>query len=835
MIGNSVSQNLRYCVIHGHFYQPPRENPWLDIIEHQPSADPCHDWNERVYEECYRPNAYSRLLDPHGQIIDINNNYRSLSFNFGPTLLSWLEKRHPDVVDRIISADKESCARLGGHGNAVAQVYNHIIMPLASRKDQLTQIRWAKSFFKRHFSRDPEGIWLAETGINMETVRCLIEEGIRYTILAPSQAEAFRPLDHSDPLVNTAQQGIDPRRSYRVFATDEYGKTTGEHIDVFFFNESLSRNISFGGILNDANTLAAEIASNYDTEVPGNQSVVIATDGETFGHHKAFGDMCLAYFFRTAAAEHKLVPVNFGYLLSVEPPRFEATLKNAWSEGTAWSCAHGVGRWIRDCGCSTGGQSGWNQQWRGPLRQAFVNIQKSVDLEYAQTVESLGADPVSLRDDYEPFFEEEKTEPVVRYLSQHIALELLTPENIKLLRRLLAAQRYMLYSFTSCGWFFTEVTGIETVQNIAYGYRALQLGLPHQTHEYATHLFSTDLAGALSNFPGQSGATALAQHVIPFSQHTVLLAFGICVEKIVSKGTTLTTSTFGIMCSLQPLMRRDLNGMTYESFSVAIHNPKTGEEKALGVLIMHKRGGDLCGWVLDKEIIEETPALVATPSSWIAHPSAVALSLANLFAETKLALSGYFKTRVAHNTGRFYSAWLMNNQSWLDALVALDNRLPSSLTGPVEYVLNAQWNQKINETIEKKSSQKFLNDLSGLLGTAQKFGVTIDRTYASQVLQTSLTQSLFDLTAGATKELCDTIAFHLTIADRFGIPIKKHALEDIFYPVRQSTIRSLYARYQSGIAHADEIAMLEHLLDFAHRINFATGEFPFTPPLQAKL
>jgi len=248
MTGNKQQsfKSKKYVVIHGHFYQPPRENPWINLIENQPSAAPHHDWNERIYDQCYRPNAYSRLLDGNGMIVDIYNNYLNMSYNFGPTLFSWLEKYHPLTARRIIKDDEESCQRLEGHGNAIAQVYNHIIMPLSSKRDQLTEIRWSKLFFKSRFGREPEGIWLGETAINMVTVQCLIEEGIKFVILAPSQAESFRLLTENDHWISTAQQGIDTRRAYRIYPKDRNGKILPGHLDAFFFDEGLSREISVG-------------------------------------------------------------------------------------------------------------------------------------------------------------------------------------------------------------------------------------------------------------------------------------------------------------------------------------------------------------------------------------------------------------------------------------------------------------------------------------------------------------------------------------------------------------------------------------------------------------
>ncbi len=203
-----------YIVIHGHFYQPPRENPYLDVIERQPSANPCHDWNERIYHECYRPNTVDRVLNDRGEVVGIINNYEYLSFNIGPTLMRWLERYYMKVYQAILEADRKSCERLNGHGNAIAQVYNHIIMPLANQRDKLTQIRWGKADFHARFDRDPEGMWLAETAIDYPTLEALIDEGICFTILAPSQALRCRPLpseNEPDPdWIEVGEGQIDP-------------------------------------------------------------------------------------------------------------------------------------------------------------------------------------------------------------------------------------------------------------------------------------------------------------------------------------------------------------------------------------------------------------------------------------------------------------------------------------------------------------------------------------------------------------------------------------------------------------------------------------------------
>ena len=473
----------RFVIVHGHFYQPPRENPWLDIVERQISAAPHHDWNERVYDQCYRPNAYSRLLDKKGMILDIYNNYRSLDFNFGPTLFSWMLREHPKTARRIIDADSESCRRFQDHGNAIGQVYNHLIMPLAKRRDQLTQIRWAKRFFRQHFQRDLEGLWLAETAINMETVRCLVEEGIRFVILSPSQAQRVRPLDGSQQWQETAHHGIDTRRPYRIFpCAPDQGLIEG-FLDVFFFNEPLSREVSFGEILNDANVFGEKIRSCFSQHQHEDEAVIIATDGETFGHHKPLSDMCLAYFFCKVAPRLGIAPVNFAWYLATHPPAWEVTLKDAFGEGCAWSCAHGVGRWSRDCGCQTGGQVSWKQHWRAPLRTALQDLQNRIDGKFESRLSPLFGYPWKLRDAYGAIAEARSLDAMRQVLERLGAKAPLTEAEVLLTRRLIEAQKFMLFAFTSCGWFFSDIGGIETIQNLAYAGRALQLGIEGREYE----------------------------------------------------------------------------------------------------------------------------------------------------------------------------------------------------------------------------------------------------------------------------------------------------------------------------------------------------------------
>jgi alpha-amylase/alpha-mannosidase (GH57 family) len=455
-----------YVTVHGHFYQPPRENPYLDSIERQPSAHPLHDWNERIYYECYRPNAFARILNECGEVIGIVNNYEYLSFNIGPTLMSWLERYDPQVYQRIIEADRKSCDRLNGHGNAIAQVYNHIIMPLANERDKYTQIRWGKADFRFRFGRDPEGMWLAETAVDYETIEVLIDENISFIILAPSQAERCRPFaSEDDPEPEWHEVGgsqIDPTRPYRCFIED------GRYIDIFFYDGPISRDMGFNDVLKTGEHFVGRIGQAIKGDRRPSQLISVATDGETFGHHKGGTEKCLAYVFTQKFADRGWTVTNFAHYLSLSPPTWEVVLKPV----TAWSCSHGVDRWQDNCGCGGGGE--WHQKWRRPLRDTLNWLRDRLIDIYEETGRQFFSDPWLARDEYIQVISDRSPERVEQFLATHQCRSLTPEEQIDALR-LLEMQRHALLMFTSCGWFFEEISRPEGVQILRYAARALEL------------------------------------------------------------------------------------------------------------------------------------------------------------------------------------------------------------------------------------------------------------------------------------------------------------------------------------------------------------------------
>lgn len=453
-------------IIHGHFYQPPRENPWTGAIDREDSARPYHDWNERIAAECYRANAFARVVNNRGQIEYIANNYTNISFNFGPTLMSWLEHKSPQTYTQIIEADRLSVQRRNGHGNAIGQAYNHAILPLCNERDRRTQIRWGVSDFRHRFGRNPESLWLPETACNDVTMSALIDEGMKFVILSPHQADRVRPLGADEEWKSVADGSVDPRMAYTYFHRDGSGRS----IAVFFYDGGIARGIAFENLLWSSEVFVERLRSGA-----GDGALVnVATDGESYGHHYRFGDRCLAYALEFEAASRGLTVTNYGEFLEQHPPRYEVAIKPGPNgEGTAWSCAHGVGRWYRNCGCHTGGEPGWNQEWRGPLRAAFNLLRDDCVRLFEDMGGDLLRDPWAARDEYVDVILTHGSARD-RFLARHARHRLDDEDQLRVIN-LLEMQRNAMLMYTSCGWFFTDLSGIETIQTMKYAGRTMDL------------------------------------------------------------------------------------------------------------------------------------------------------------------------------------------------------------------------------------------------------------------------------------------------------------------------------------------------------------------------
>jgi alpha-amylase/alpha-mannosidase (GH57 family) len=479
----------RYVCIHGHFYQPPRENPWLEEVEVEDSAFPYHDWNARITAECYGPNAASRILDSEKRIIDIANNYSSISFNFGPTLLAWLELNRPEVYTAILDADVESRKRFSGHGAAIAQVYNHIIMPLASSRDKHTQILWGIKDFEHRFRRKPEGMWLAETAVDIETLDMLAEAGILFTILSPLQAGRLRKIG-DEGWTDVTRGALDTSMPYLCRLP------SGRSIAVFFYDEPLAQEVAFSSLLENGEVFASRMMQYFTRNQKQSGLLTVASDGETYGHHHRFGDMALAYALYLMEAKHPVRITIFGEYLGLFPPTHEVSVL----ENTSWSCPHGIERWKSDCGCCTHGsivrtatypahglparpqvpaykkgcEISWHQTWRAPLRTAMDWLRDTLVSIYVDRMNSFVSDPWQARDEYIAVILDRSEGNLDAFFAAQTFRTLTKEERVQMLK-LLEMQRNALLMYTSCGWFFDDISGIEPVQVMQYACRAMQL------------------------------------------------------------------------------------------------------------------------------------------------------------------------------------------------------------------------------------------------------------------------------------------------------------------------------------------------------------------------
>ncbi|MBI4446533.1 MAG: DUF3536 domain-containing protein [Acidobacteria bacterium] len=469
----------RFICIHGHFYQPPRENPWLETVEVQDSAQPYHDWNERITAECFGPNSSSRILNPEGRIIRIVNNYSKMSFNFGPTLLSWLESHSPQIYRAVLEADRESRRNFSGHGSALAQAYNHMILPLANLEDKKTQVLWGIRDFEYRYGRRPDGMWLPETAVDLETLDLLASLGLRFTLLSPYQAVRVRKLGERQ-WADVSNGKIDPLCAYRVTLP------SGRSLALFFYDAPIARAVAFEHLLASGVNFAHRLLAAFSEKQDVSQLVNIATDGETYGHHHRHGDMALAYALYYIEQNKLARLTNYGEFLAMTPPSHQVEIL----ESSSWSCAHGVERWRSNCGCKTGGKPDWNQEWRLPLRQAMDWLRDTVAPWFFNRAKQYLKDPWVARNEYIDIVLDRSAHVRDRFLHRH-ALRTLNSDQIGDVLKLMELQRHAMLMYTSCGWFFNDISGIETVQVLNYAGRVIQL---------AQELFGVSLEASFVSF-----------------------------------------------------------------------------------------------------------------------------------------------------------------------------------------------------------------------------------------------------------------------------------------------------------------------------------------------
>jgi alpha-amylase/alpha-mannosidase (GH57 family) len=488
-----------YVCIHGHFYQPPRENPFTGEVAEQPTAAPWHDWNERITEECYAANTHANVLDGTGIVVRTVNTYERVSFDIGPTLLSWLEENATDTYRAIVGADVASAQRFDGHGSAMAQAYNHTILPLTNHRDRVTQVRWGIADFEHRFGRKPEGMWLPETAVDTESLDLLAREGIAFTVLSPYQAAAVEGEDGSWHEIEGG--GVDTREPYLIDLPE------GRSISVFFYDGAISHEIAFNGILEDGRRLGERLIRSAGDASEEARLVHVATDGESYGHHHRHGEMALAVALELIDADPGVRLTNYAEFLANHP----ATRNASIVEDSSWSCAHGVERWRSSCGCSTGRHPEWHQRWRGPLRESLDWLRDQLIGPF----ESLGADlfhdPWAARDAYiEVVLGGSQSEFLGRQAKPD-----LSREQVDTAIGLLEIQHTAMLMYTSCGWFFDDISGLEAVFVLRHAGRVAELagqvlGLDLEPE------FLSRLEAASSNVDDMTGRDVYEREVGPF-------------------------------------------------------------------------------------------------------------------------------------------------------------------------------------------------------------------------------------------------------------------------------------------------------------------------------
>lgn len=814
-------------VLHGHFYQPPRENPWTDRVPREPSAHPYHDWNERIAAECYRPNTASRVLDAYGRIQTIVNNFEHLSFNVGPTLFAWLDRHAPELCARIVAADRASAAARSGHGNALAQAYHHSILPLCNARDRRTQVLWGLREFQHRFKRPAEGIWLPETAIDASTVETLVDCGVRFTILSPYQARRVRALP--DGAWEGAAEGrIDPKRPYRIFSDRPGPHGERRHLDVFFYDGPISRAVSFEHLLRDSDDLAARLSLAVTPDAVAPQLVSMAVDGETFGHHEPFADMCIAAFATQKAGPRGFRLTNYAEYLALVPPQHEVELQPGdGGEGTAWSCAHGVGRWRRDCGCSTGAPAGWNQAWRAPLRQALDDLRDAVARAFEERGAEIFHDPWAARDDaIELVLRSDEAAVAETFFARHLR----SPghEHRVAARKLLEAQRHAMAMYTSCAWFFADITGIETVQNIRYAARCVQL-MQEFTGEDLEARLVQGLEAARSNNGRDTGATIYRNWVLPelrtarraANAHAIFVHLDDAAERRDLYGFTLRDT--------EP-ERCEVLGHAARAGHLWLRHRRTFEETEISYLVFDYSPRNLRCYLAtaDAELHQSLRAQVDALRPPLEQPD-LERCLAAIYGSPPLGIGdllAHERRRIAERLAAGRVAGLRqqfrtvfeDSRHLLEDFASLGLELPAEIRVPCEFTLQADLADAAASLAQPIVLER-LEAIESHVRLARRLGLRLDLEPVVHRLEGCLLAEMRALLRDAAPERFAAATQLLMTGDRLALSLRRAEAEEILHEFLQ---QHLVPRLQRADGDAAEAEYRDTALRFAERLNFVS-------------
>jgi len=702
-----MKKDNKFICIHGHFYQPPRENAWLEAIEKQDSAAPFHDWNERINHECYAPNTAARILDGESNIININNNYAQISFNFGPTLLSWMQKADPDAYQAIINADQHSKALFSGEGSGMAQVYNHIIMPLANQRDKDTQIIWGIKEFARRFNRQPKGMWLAETAADTSTLEALVKHGIEYTVLAPRQAKAFKKIGGNN-WNYLEHSGIDPRRPYRCFLP------SGKHIDLFFYDGNVAQDVAFRGLLNNGKGFAQRLIDIFDDDdIP--QLVHIATDGESYGHHHDHGEMALADCLNHIKESGVAKLTNYSEYLAKFPPIYEAQIH----ENSSWSCVHGVERWRSNCGCNSGGNAGWSQNWRQPLRELLDWLRDELIPIYEEEVAKYLKDPWEARNHYIEVILNREVDNIHDFIQQH-AKRRLEDLEISTVLRLMEMQRNALLMFTSCAWFFDEISGIEVNQVLQYALRAISYA--KQVSERDLHPeFVKRLEQAPSNVY-ENGAVSYKKNILPTRLGLERVGMHYAIASLFEKNPD-NLSLFNYTAFNHAFKKEVAGNYRLVTGKTTVQSKITLSKKDFSFAVLYLGQQNIIGNLSTKISIEKFQEMQTVLSKQFKSTDLgrVIGSMQSFFGSDKFSIWHLFRDEkrkilrqitekslkeIEHGFREIFD----DNYQLMSGMVASDIPLPDAYKSAINHIINADLQSFFDQEILKISDLKHLAD-----------------------------------------------------------------------------------------------------------------------------
>ena len=799
----------RYICIHGHFYQPPRNNAWLEYTELQDSAYPYHDWNEKITAECYAPNTASHILDSENCITKIVNNYAKISFNFGPTLLSWMEQNAPEVYKAIIEADQESQRTFSGHGSALAQAYNHMILPLANRRDKYTQILWGVRDFEHRFRRKPEGMWLPETAVDMETLDFLAKLGLQFTILAPRQASRVRKIGSRNWRdVNGGY--IDPTMAYVLRLP------SGRKLSLFFYNDSIARAVAFEGLLASGANFAHRLTSAFSNEHACPQLVHIATDGETYGHHHRFGDMALAYALHYIETNNLAQITNYGEYLEKHPPTHEVEI----IENTSWSCAHGIERWRNDCACNSGAHLEWNQAWRAPLHQALDWLHDTIAPKYEEKARQFLKDPWDARNDYIEVIPDRSLENVERFLSQHATHELNEAERVMVLK-LLELQRYAMLMYTSDGWFFDELSGIETVQIIQYAGRVVQLAEELFTDVIEPH-FAELLKSAKSNIPEHGdGRHIYEKFVKPAMVDLTRVAAHYAMNSLFEKYSK-QAKIYCYITDAEDYQRLEAGKAKVVIGQVKVNSEITRESDVLSFGVLHlgaltvnagarKYQGEEAYQAMVKEITQtfsmmDFPQVIQLLDK---HFGTSAYSLRSLFREEQRKVLDHTLETTLTEIEVVYRDLYERHYPPMRSLTSLGYPIPKAFHSAAELILNIDLRRAFsNDKLDMDSIKNYLEE-------AKSWKVDLDTEGLGYVLEQTLEEMIARF--ASTPEdisLLKELAVAVALARSVPLAVDLSKVQNLYYEIMQT----ICPRFQKTAQEGDKAAR-EWLTQF-----FSLGE-----------